>query len=103
MKIDDVNKNTIFIENETYVSDLVSKATENAISHSRVIPMWQRPSARIAASIALVLTLSCSGWIYVRHQEAQAAPLDTFLSSITDEETAMLDFFYVEDLCIDEM
>lgn len=103
MRIEDIKKNSIFTEDEAYVADLISTATEKAISQSRIIPMWQRSSARIAASIALVVSLGCSGWMYMKRQEAQAAPLETFLSSITDEETAMLDYFYVEDLYIDEM
>lgn len=101
MNIENINKRMPFVEDEDYVANIVSQVTENAINASQT-KHWHMQFARIAASIAIVATIGCSGWLYMKHQKAQAAPLDTFLSSITDEEAAMLDYYYVEDLFIEE-
>lgn len=101
MNIDDINKTMPFVEQEGYVAGIVTKVTENAISnpsgrHLRI------KFAHIAASIAIVATVFCSGWVYMNNKAAEEAPLDTFLSSISDEEAAMLDYYCVEELYIEE-
>lgn len=101
MNLEDINKSMPFIEKEGYVTSIVTQATENAIRapHGH---RWQKQLTRIAASIVIVVSVGCSGWMYMKHLKAQSAPLDTFLSSITDEEAAMLDYYYIEDIYIEE-
>lgn len=101
MNIENINKGMPFVEDEYYVADIVSQVTENAINKPHA-PRWHIQCAHIAASIAITCTIGCSGWLYMKHQQAKAAPLDTFLSSITDKEAAMLDYYYVEDSFIEE-
>lgn len=101
MNIENINKSMPFVEDEGYVESIVAKATDNAIRNHNSKFSYM-PFVRIAASITIVVGLGCSGWMYMKHKEAQAAPLDTFLSNISDEEAEMLDYFYVEDLYIEE-
>lgn len=85
-------------EDEGYINGIVEQATENAIRSASHGTNRSILFARIAASIAVMLTLGGWGWMYMKHREAQAAPLDTFLSSISDEEAEMLDYYYVEEI-----
>lgn len=101
MKIENINKSMPYIEDEGYVTSIVSQATENAI-HNTHSKHWYVSFARIAASVAIIAGIGYSGWIYMKHKEAQAKPLDTFLSNISDEEAEMLEYFYVEDLYLEE-
>ncbi len=101
MNIENINKSMPFVENEGYAENLVARATENAI-HAPHAKRHSMQFARIAASIAIIAGIGCTGWMYTKHKAAQSAPLDTFLSSITDEETAMLDYYFVEEVQIEE-
>lgn len=90
-----------FVENDGYVERLVSEVTEAAIS-KRKNRNWYAPLMRVAAAVALVVTIGGSGWLYMNNQKVDEAPLDTFLSSISDEEASMLENYYIEDIILDE-
>ena len=102
MKTEHINKNMPFVEDEGYVASLVSQVTENAVSNTGDKHRQTRFTL-IAASIAIAATIFGAGWIYTSNKAADDAPLDTFLSSISDQEAAMLDYYYVEDLNIDDL
>lgn len=88
-------------EEEGYVAGIVARTTERAIDSQHTVHHRNIPFARIAASIAIMVTLGGAGWMYMKHQETQEAPLDTFLSSISDEEAEMLDYYYIEEIELD--
>ncbi len=100
MNIEDMTRTMPYKEEEGYVAGIVARTTERAINTPGKV---QRsiPFARIAASIAVMVTLGGSGWMYMKHKETQEAPLDTFLSSISDEEAEMLDYYYIEEIELD--
>lgn len=102
MNLENKNKTMPFVENEGYVEHLIERATENALRRSQ--PQRRRiPFARIAASVAVVASLGYSAWAYVSYREAQAAPLDTFLSNISDDEAEMLNCYYDESLTMEDI
>lgn len=101
MNIDKKNKAMPFTEADGYVEQLVAHATETAI-RSAAVRRRHAPLARIAAMVAVLVTLGYSAWTYNSYREAQAAPLDTFLSSLTDEEAEMLKYHYDESLNMDD-
>lgn len=90
-----------FVEKDGYVENLISEATEMAIS-KRDATSWYAPFARVAAVVALILTIGSTGWMYMNSKKAQEAPLDVFLNSISDEEASMLENYYIEEICFYE-
>lgn len=90
-----------FVENDGYVERLVSEVTEVAISKHKT-NNWYAPLMRVAAAVALVVTIGGAGWLYMDSKKVEEAPLDAFLSSISDEEASMLENYYVEDIILDE-
>lgn len=96
MTIDQIGKGVPFKEDQAYLSQLLTEATEHAICSRRSIS-HRRPLRRIAAMLVFALTTGSIGWLYIDQQKARKAPLDTFLDNMTEEELAML-----QDYCTDE-
>lgn len=90
-------------ETDEYVSNLVERATEHAISkQTRKRPLLRK--YLIAATVALLL--AGAGVTYyqmapVRRQLAaqqQKSPVDDFLNSITDDEAKLLPYYEIEEI-----
>lgn len=101
MKQNSKNKAMPFAEDDGYVERLVADVTETAIS-SPAVRRRRAPLARIAAMVAVVVGLGYSAWTYNTYREAQSAPLDTFLSSLSDEEAEMLECYYYDSPDMDD-
>lgn len=102
MKKDNIHGHVPYQEEEGYVEALVNSATERAIRQPRLTPRhWQQPLSRIAAVVIMVMVLGGMGWKYLRPVPVDPTPLDTFLSNISDDEAAMLDYYCVEEIDVD--
>lgn len=96
MTIDQIGREMPFKEDKAYVDQLLMETTERTIRSQRTTSRRQL-LRRFAAILVFMLTVGSTGWIYIGHQKAKLAPLDTFLDNMTEEELAML-----QDYCTDE-
>lgn len=90
-----------FVEKDDYVRNLIAEVTEVAIQKQKRT-YWHMPFVRVAATITLVATIGGFGWMYMTNKKVEEAPLDTFLSSLSDEEASLLENYYIEDIYLDD-
>jgi hypothetical protein len=99
-----IGKKMPFAENEEYVRQLVSNATEKAINQPRAKVVALR--TWIAAAAAVILLLAGIGITYYNKvavndplvAENTEAPVEQFLNGLTDEEVQLLAYYEIEEI-----
>ena len=100
----DIEKRMPYRESEEYLSDLIDKSTEKAImQHSAAGKNWRR-LLMAASAAAVALLILGFGLTHFNGRNAQLVsmsdqgPLDEFLSTLSDEEAAQLQFYEMEEI-----
>ena len=100
----DIGKRMPYQESEEYLNDLIDKSIEKAVmQHSAARRNWSRMlmAASVAAMTLLILGLGVTlfnGWDAQPVSMSDQGPLDEFLSTLSDEEAAQLQFYEMEEI-----
>ena len=103
------NRRLPYGESDEQVDQLVSAATAHAIeqSHRRATAWHQRHRLVWAAAAMVVILLGVGAALfYAEHKtavteldsEAYAGPVDTFLSSLTDDEAMQVAYYEIDEI-----
>ena len=100
-----IGKRMPYQESGEYVSQLISRSTEQAISESR--KAQHRPIRQWMAAAAVSVVLLAGAGITLFHTaddetiasaETAISPIDQFLDGLTDDEAQMLAYYEIEEI-----
>lgn len=102
----DIGKKLPYNETEQYLDKLIDRATENAImrqSQAAGNRQWHWLGATAAAIALLIVGVGVTVMLHNSSKTTTVTmsdngPIDNFLSTLSDEEVAMLPYFEIEEI-----
>jgi len=102
---ENIGKRMPYNENDDYVSQLVSRATEHALGQPRQVSLRHQWTLWAAAA-AVVVLIAGAGLTYYNKvlvtqeltAQQETGPIDQFLNGLTDDEAQQLAYYEIEDI-----